>query len=418
MKMRIIAAIALCLCLTSALASAQEVEFNYEGLVKIDGIPYNGPGYFKFSIVNKQGDVTLWSNDGTVAGGVEPATAVSVDVLDGVFNVIIGDASTANMGPLVASIFNAKEKVFLRVWFSDSLAGPYEQLLPDRAITNPALLGSQLFTELDLYVDPVLGDDKYPGNHPTHPKRTIQSAWNTLPALINENATIHLAEGIYRESVDMRGKSVIGDATISIIGNPSSPNTVRVTGADSGAETTSVRETGFNAVSQTHLYIDGIRFDNFSQFGVLLYSGSSGEIRNCVFVDNFYGVRLTTSEVVCSDCDFTRSVFPLAKYPSGFVMGERSIGRIKDCTLSNLRFGVRFNNSYCRVDGCTISNNSDYGFFVEALSHLVFGGPQSTVSNNPVAVYAMQNSVVTESTFPNYSGNGTIMTLISGAVRD
>jgi hypothetical protein len=63
-------------------------------------------------------------------------------------------------------------------------------------------------------VDPVLGDDKYPGNHSTHPSAPSNPPGHPA-ALINENATIHLADGIYRESVDMRGKSIIGDATIS-----------------------------------------------------------------------------------------------------------------------------------------------------------------------------------------------------------
>ncbi len=64
------------LFLFAGMGVAQEVEFNYEGLVRIDGIPYNGPGYFKFAIVNQQGDVTLWSNDGTVAGASSLSTAV------------------------------------------------------------------------------------------------------------------------------------------------------------------------------------------------------------------------------------------------------------------------------------------------------------------------------------------------------
>lgn len=68
--------------------------------------------------------------------------------------------------------------------------------------------------------------------------------------------------------------------------------------------------------------------------------------------------------------------------------------------------------------GCIVRDNAYYGFFVEALSQLYFDSPQTTISNNQVAVYAKQNSVVTEYSPPQYVGNGTIMTLISGAVRD
>jgi hypothetical protein len=186
--------------LLAGAVQAQQVEFNYEGRVLVDGLPFDGPGHFKFAFVNKNGNLSLWSNDASSAAGEEPAGAVTVEVAEGVFNVMIGDASGTGMEPLEASLFNVDERVSLRVWFSDiGSAGSFEELKPDRDIANPGLLGSQSYREMHLYVDPVLGDDRNPGLKPQRPKRTIQAAWNALPPLIRKDATIHLAEGVYRE---------------------------------------------------------------------------------------------------------------------------------------------------------------------------------------------------------------------------
>jgi hypothetical protein len=87
-------------------AEAQQVEFNYEGRVIVDGLPYGGPGYFKFAIVDPKGNLTLWSND--------------------------------------ATLFNADERVSLCMWFSDTrLAGSFKALKLDREIANPGLQGLQ-----------------------------------------------------------------------------------------------------------------------------------------------------------------------------------------------------------------------------------------------------------------------------------
>jgi len=404
MKVNIVKAIALFLFLPAVLISAQEVEFNYEGLVKLDGVPYNGPGYFKFSIVNKQGDVTLWSNDGTVAGGVEPATAVSVDVLDGVFNVIIGDASMANMEPLVASIFNAKEKVYLRVWFSDSLAGPYEQLSPDRAITNPALLGSQLFSELDVYVDPVLGDDRFPGLHSSHPKRTIQAAWDALPSIIKEGAMIHLAEGVYREEVLLKGKTVVDDATIVIVGNPLAPHQVRITGADAGAETTPVRDYGFRVDNQRNLAIQGVQVDYCAKKGILATQSSltvtDAELSHC-----YTGLEAQTSVVTINN------VTASFNGGGGFRGFLSATLLMTDCVAQdNVIRGIALcANCTGYIDGCLMdgTGSTQTGFLAENLSFAFL--TSCIIRNNDVGLKAQTGGVVNASngTGVSYSGNTT-----------
>jgi trimeric autotransporter adhesin len=78
--------------------------------------------------------VTYWSNDGTSAAGSEPAAAVSVSVSDGLFTVILGDPSLANMVTLDADVF-LQSHLQLRMWFSDSLDG-FAALHPAQDLTS------------------------------------------------------------------------------------------------------------------------------------------------------------------------------------------------------------------------------------------------------------------------------------------
>ena len=55
----------------------------HQGRVSIEGIPFDGPGAFKFALVNADGSETWWSHDGTSAAGSEPDTAVALPVVRG-----------------------------------------------------------------------------------------------------------------------------------------------------------------------------------------------------------------------------------------------------------------------------------------------------------------------------------------------
>jgi len=103
---------------------------SYQGQVTVDGAAYSGAGYFKFAVVNAAGDTTYWANDGT--GGGEPATAVPLSVVNGLFNVLLGDTAVPNMTALSAAAFDGPER-YLRVWFSSDGA-TFTQLSPDRRI--------------------------------------------------------------------------------------------------------------------------------------------------------------------------------------------------------------------------------------------------------------------------------------------
>jgi hypothetical protein len=89
-----------------------------------------GSGFF--ALVNGNGTVTYWSNNGSSAAGSQPTAAVSLPVTNGLYSVLLGDATLANMTVIPNSVFNNPD-VRLRVWFNDGVAG-FQQLTPDQRI--------------------------------------------------------------------------------------------------------------------------------------------------------------------------------------------------------------------------------------------------------------------------------------------
>jgi hypothetical protein len=73
---------------------------------------------------------TQWSNDGTSVAGSEPASAVSIEVNNGLFTVVLGE----NMTSIPASLF-ILPNLQLRIWFNDGVHGfavlePVQNLTP------------------------------------------------------------------------------------------------------------------------------------------------------------------------------------------------------------------------------------------------------------------------------------------------
>ena len=64
---------------------------NYAGQVTVNGEAFDGAGLFKFALVNTDGNVTYWSNDGTSVDGSEPQTSVSVAVNGGLYAALLGN---------------------------------------------------------------------------------------------------------------------------------------------------------------------------------------------------------------------------------------------------------------------------------------------------------------------------------------
>lgn len=108
---------------------------NHQGLVQVDGVPFDGTGQFKFAILDASG-VNVWTNDGTnlVLNG-EPDTFEDVDVVAGVYSVILGgDGPGYSMTPIPPSVFNEADRR-LRIWFDDGVNG-IQQLSPEHALTS------------------------------------------------------------------------------------------------------------------------------------------------------------------------------------------------------------------------------------------------------------------------------------------
>lgn len=126
------------LFLTAASGLLAEVPqlLNYQGRVSVNGVPFDGTGQFKFALVNGAGDTAYWSNDLSLVGELIPAeipgTAVSLDVVNGLYSVVLGDSALANMSALPTGVF-ASPDVHLRVWFNDGANG-FQLLSPDRRV--------------------------------------------------------------------------------------------------------------------------------------------------------------------------------------------------------------------------------------------------------------------------------------------
>ena len=120
---------AACLLMASP-AHAVPSLLNHQGRMAVNGVNFDGTGLFKFALVNGNGTITYWSNNGTSAAGSQPTAAVSLTVTKGLYSVLLGDTALTNMTTVPASIFDNAD-VRLRVWFNDGILG-FQQISPDQ----------------------------------------------------------------------------------------------------------------------------------------------------------------------------------------------------------------------------------------------------------------------------------------------
>ena len=109
---------------------------NYQGRVAVGGVNFDGSGQFKFALVDAAGTKTYWSNDGTSTAGSEPVAAVTLTVTNGLYSVLLGDATLPNMAAIPVDVLDHTE-LFVRVWFNDGTNGS-QQLEPDQRLASPA----------------------------------------------------------------------------------------------------------------------------------------------------------------------------------------------------------------------------------------------------------------------------------------
>src|SRR5262245_44931758 len=105
---------------------------NFQGPIAIGPANFTGTGQFKFALVNAAGNIPYWSNDGTSTGGGEPTAAVTRNVANGVYSVLLGDTTLTNMTTIPTSVFlNGDAR--LRIWFNDGTNG-FQLLAPDQRV--------------------------------------------------------------------------------------------------------------------------------------------------------------------------------------------------------------------------------------------------------------------------------------------
>ena len=109
---------------------------DYQGRIAVNGVNFDGDGWFKFALVDAEGTTTFWSNDGTSVGGSEPTSHITLSVVKGLYSVRLGEIAVVNMSPFNPEVFDQAE-IYLRVWFNDGVTG-FQQLMPDRRIAAVA----------------------------------------------------------------------------------------------------------------------------------------------------------------------------------------------------------------------------------------------------------------------------------------
>jgi len=118
---------------------------NYQGRVVVNGVGFDGTGQFKFALVNANGSVTYWSNNGTSNGGSEPSAAVPLTVTQGLYSLLLGDTALgANMTNIPSTVFSNPD-VRLRVWFNDGVHGS-QLLIPDQRLAPATYLADGTVT--------------------------------------------------------------------------------------------------------------------------------------------------------------------------------------------------------------------------------------------------------------------------------
>lgn len=127
------ALLALCALAPAAARAQLPPLLSFQGRVLSGNTNFSGPAQFKFALVDGPGATSFWSNDGTSAGGSEPASSVAVPVSLGLYSVLLGDT---NMPPVPATVFTNTD-VRVRVWFNDGLHG-FQGLGPDQRIAAVA----------------------------------------------------------------------------------------------------------------------------------------------------------------------------------------------------------------------------------------------------------------------------------------
>ncbi|NOT02191.1 MAG: hypothetical protein HOP29_16400 [Phycisphaerales bacterium] len=209
-------------------AAAVPAVLTHQGVVAVGGARFTGPGAFRFALVHADTNAYLWVNDGSVVvHPVAPTNAVSLTVVNGAYNVRLGDNAVPNMTGIPLSLFNANDRVVLRVWFDDLRGHGVRVLAPDLpVVTVPfsqyaAVSGSVNIpgTNTGAVVVAGTGDVKVPaGLDVAGPVTGVGfGAWDTVAANDVTTGTVFSGDvsGVYNATVVGDDSHTHGDSTVA-----------------------------------------------------------------------------------------------------------------------------------------------------------------------------------------------------------
>jgi len=218
--------------------------------------------------------------------------------------------------------------------------------------------------------------------------------------------------------VFLKGKTVIGDATIAIVGNETAPDSVRVTGADAEAETTPVRDIGFRLENQRAVAISGLLFDYCKTAGVLAEQNSVICISNCEFMNNYRGVTVVHSEVVGTGIQVGDGLPTYSTQTQGIEVKAQGTLTLDNSTIYNQYFGITVARLSLleRIVGSTVDHCSHTGVYVNQHGNCTFADPTNTISNCSTGLRVGNLSVV-QGTPINFISNGTNSVTSGGSIN-
>jgi len=398
----------------SGIYCQENVMFNYQGRVKVQGHSFTGTGNFKFAIVNNAGDESLWSNDGTSTGGGEPTASIAISVTDGIFNAMVGDPDEG-MSPINRTVFNHPSQIKLRTWFSDGTHG-FQQLLPDQKLVNVELLGLRSGTEdFTIYVNGTTGNDENNGLTTDTAKKKIQAAVDVLPERIRSNITIKVAPGVYKEEVLIEGTTVLSGKTLFLKGDETwtptgggEPN-VRVTGTDNLDVPTITRNYGIRIKNAYGIEVQGFQVD-YTEYGLCFFGGLC-TMRKCRVSKNNRGLTVDSGIIFLYDILATQNEGTPYDTGIGILISNNTHAEIFRCkSISNQGVGLRAVNhsSVSIVESGEFSNNGSIGILVVSFSRVYFAPSYSGEIKDNVgsAINASDYSYVKNYGLNTISGNG------------
>ena len=288
---------------------------------------------------------------------------------------------------------------------------------PDRRIVNPALLGQQSLQDIDLYINPITGNDSNNGLTASTAKQTVQAAWNSLPTLIRTTATLNLADGTYYESVKLSGKTAQGNAVILIKGNTASPDSVVMTGEEQSTPGVAVGTNGFYCDNQKYVVIEGIKFQYYISSGMQATFFSDIVVRNCKATKCLFGFNSLRHSIVRGE---SLEVYDgLVSSSRGIVATRNASFIIANSNMHDLASGFLIGSQGLLEAQSITVDNCINGIFAASSYVSITSGGTNTISNCTTGLIGSLNAVISynNNSTTTYTSNTTNEDLQTGTQR-